>query len=237
MAAIARKAIMKALVDGVITELMIKTQIDNVYLDDGTTTLSAKIAEMVSAINLRAKKDDVTAEISAAIDALIGGAPNTYDTLVEIADYIASNESVVTALNAAIGSKVDKVAGKGLSAEDFTAALKTKLDGIAAGAQVNAIESVKVNGTALPITSKGVDITVPTGALAGKSVVAETDLDAALKAKVNAAAEGNHSHDNKAVLDAITAGKVASWDGKSKVFVQPEQPQDLAAGDLWMQTL
>ncbi|HWS42610.1 MAG TPA: hypothetical protein VN421_05930 [Pseudoflavonifractor sp.] len=237
MATVARKAIMKALVEGVLTELMVKTQIDNVYLDDGVTTLSAKIAEMVSGINLRAKSTDVTAEISAAIDALIGGAPNTYDTLKEIADYIADNEGVMPALNAAIGSKVDKVAGKGLSAEDFTSTLKTKLDGIAAGAQVNVIESIKVNGTALPITSKGVNITVPTGALAGKSVVAETDLDAALKAKVNAAAEGNHSHDNKAVLDGITAETVAAWNGKSKVYAQDTQPTGLAAGDLWFQTL
>lgn len=34
--------------------------------------------------------------------------------------------------------------------------------------------------------------------------VAETDLDAALKEKVNAAAEGNHSHANKAFLDTLS---------------------------------
>lgn len=33
-----------------------------------------------------------------------------------------------------------------------------------------------------------------------------------LKEKVNAAAEGNHSHANKTVLDGITAEKVAAWD-------------------------
>lgn len=35
-------------------------------------------------------------------------------------------------------------------------------------------------------------------------IVAETDLDAALKEKVNAAAEGNHSHANKAFLDTLS---------------------------------
>lgn len=34
--------------------------------------------------------------------------------------------------------------------------------------------------------------------------VTETDLDAALKEKVNAAAEGNHSHANKAFLDTLS---------------------------------
>lgn len=42
------------------------------------------------------------------------------------------------------------------------AGLKSKVDGIASGAQVNVIESIKRNGTALTITSKAVDITVPT---------------------------------------------------------------------------
>jgi parallel beta-helix repeat protein len=42
--------------------------------------------------------------------------------------------------------------------ENFTTELKTKLTGIAAGAQVNVIEKVKVNGTALTITDKSVNI-------------------------------------------------------------------------------
>ena len=44
----------------------------------------------------------------------------------------------------------------------FLAADKTKLNGIAAGAQVNVIETVKVNNSALTPSSKAVNITVPT---------------------------------------------------------------------------
>lgn len=40
-------------------------------------------------------------------------------------------------VEAALADKVDKVSGKGLSANDFTNELKSKLDGIAAGAEVN----------------------------------------------------------------------------------------------------
>lgn len=40
--------------------------------------------------------------------------------------------------------------------------MSTKLSGIATGAQVNVIESVKVNNTVLPVSSKSVNITVPT---------------------------------------------------------------------------
>lgn len=59
-------------------------------------------------------------------------------------------------------SKVDKVDGKGLSTNDYTTAEKTKLGGIDTGAEVNVVETIKVNGTALEVTSKAVNITVPT---------------------------------------------------------------------------
>lgn len=62
----------------------------------------------------------------------------------------------------ALGNKVDKVSGKGLSTNDFTNALKNKLDNIAAGAQVNVIEGVNVNGTAVTPTNKIVNLTIPT---------------------------------------------------------------------------
>ena len=64
---------------------------------------------------------------------------------------------------AELAKKVDAVSGKVLSTNDYTTAEKNKLAGIAAGAQVNAITTVKVNGTALtPDTNKAVDVTVPT---------------------------------------------------------------------------
>ena len=45
-----------------------------------------------------------------------------------------------------------------LSTENYSTDEKTKLAGIALGAQVNVIEGVKVNGTALPPTNKVVNI-------------------------------------------------------------------------------
>lgn len=84
-----------------------------------------------------------------------------------------------------IDKKVDKVEGKGLSTNDYTTDEKTKLEGIAPDAQVNVIEIVKVNGVALTPTDKAVDVTVPTGALASKDQVTETDLADALATKIN----------------------------------------------------
>lgn len=57
-----------------------------------------------------------------------------------------------------LNSYVQKESGKGLSSNDYTTAEKTKLAGIASSAQVNVIESVKVNGSALAVASKAVNI-------------------------------------------------------------------------------
>lgn len=69
----------------------------------------------------------------------------------------ATKLAKVTELN----TKVDKIEGKGLSTNDFTDDLNTKLAGIAAGAEVNAINTVKLNGEALTVTDKSVNIEVP----------------------------------------------------------------------------
>ena len=102
-----KKAILRALIEGVITDLMVKTKADNVYIDENTT-VSAKLAEIVSSLNGKAAAADVTKEINTAISNLIDGAPEAYDTLKEVSDYIAEHGSVTNSLNAAIGNKVDK---------------------------------------------------------------------------------------------------------------------------------
>lgn len=61
-----------------------------------------------------------------------------------------------------ISGKVDKVEGKGLSTNDFTDNDKDKLDNIEAGAEVNVIEGITVNGTSVePDENKNVDIVIP----------------------------------------------------------------------------
>jgi hypothetical protein len=46
-------------------------------------------------------------QVQAAVADLIGGAPETYDTLKEVADYIEQHKDVETSLNAAIGNKAN----------------------------------------------------------------------------------------------------------------------------------
>lgn len=185
-------------IDGILQELLTKSNGENVAVtyNGADMTLTAALASILTSVTALPTGDDVDAKISAAISGLINGAPETYDTLKEIADYIAAHADVATALNEAIGSKASQA--------DFAALQDT------------------VNGL---------------GALAAKSQVAETDLDAALAAKVNAASEGNHSHANKEVLDGITAEKVAAWDAVRGVRYGTAVPADLADGELFVKVV
>lgn len=68
-------------------------------------------------------------------DVGLGNVDNTADLDKPVSDAVQS----------ALDDKVDKETGKGLSTNDFTNALLTKLNGIEAGAQVNKVTGVKGN--------------------------------------------------------------------------------------------
>lgn len=66
----------------------------------------------------------------------------TESTAYDAAGSAAEVQGNVDALTVVVNGKVDNVQGKGLSQNDFTNSYKSKLDGIEAGAQVNAVTSV-----------------------------------------------------------------------------------------------
>lgn len=130
--------------------------------------------------------------------------------------------------------KVDKETGKGLSTNDYTTTEKNKLANIAAGAQVNVIESVKVNGTALSISSKAVNVPKATNSVYGATILSDaTDGTAA-------AASGGTAATPKAVADALAAAKTYA-DGlvtnaivyKGSVATYADLPASPSAGDMY----
>ena len=104
---------------------------------------------------------------------LVGTAPETMDTLQEVADAIEAHQDVTDALNSAIGNKVDKVSGKGLSTNDLTNTLKSNYDTAythsqsthaPSNAERNIVVGIQKNGADLTPDSstRKVNITVPT---------------------------------------------------------------------------
>lgn len=88
---------------------------------------------------------------------------------------------------------------------NFTTALKNKLDGIEEGAEANVIETVKVNGTAVSVDSeKAVDISVPVQSVAGKTGAVTLD-----KSDVGL---GNVDNTSDATKKTNFTGTIASGD-------------------------
>lgn len=85
-------------------------------------------------------KADVT-YVNTQIATVSGSIPTNNNQLTNGAGYITISALVgyvtQTSLTTQLNDKVDKVAGKQLSTEDYTSAEKSKLNGIAAGAEVN----------------------------------------------------------------------------------------------------
>ena len=83
---------------------------------------------------------------------------------VNVTETVKVNGAALTpsskSVNVDISGKVDKVSGKQLSTNDYTTNEKNKLSAIDSGAQVNVIETVKVNNTALEVTDKAVNIDI-----------------------------------------------------------------------------
>ncbi len=174
-----KNVLVQMMIDSTLQNIMLQTGADNVIVDAAKgEMLSTRLAAIATSLSKMDNSTEVDAKISKAINDLIGGAPETYDTLKEIADYIASDSTAMDALNNAILNKVDKVDGKGLSANDFTSALKTKLEGITTGAtkveKSTTNGNVKINSIETTVyshpTSAG-NKHIPAGGAAGQSLV------------------------------------------------------------------
>lgn len=143
----------------------LETNLDNHLLDEnahglGNVDNTSDMDKPVSTAQQTAINNALTSANSYTdlkVDAIMGeGASTTLDTIGEISKAIEEHQDVTDALNAAIGNKVDKVSGKGLSTNDYTTAEKTKLSGIATGAEVNqnAFSKVVVGSTTITADTK-----------------------------------------------------------------------------------
>lgn len=122
-----KNIVLRKQIEEVLYDLMVKTVTDQVYNSDDSKNLTQILEELNTAISGKASDADLT-ELEAKFNNLITDAPEAYDTLKEISEYIASHQSEYQALLTLAGNKVDKVDGKGLSTNDFTDELYQKLN-------------------------------------------------------------------------------------------------------------
>ena len=117
----------------------------------------------------------------------------------------------------------DKIYKLDITTADSTFTTPNLKGGAGGSGEENKIDSISVNGVNIvPDENKNVDITVPT---------VTNDLTDELKSSYDDAVTAKHTHDNKTVLDNITAEKVKSWD-KAEENVQSDwnETDDTADG-------
>ena len=118
-----------------------------------------------------------------------------------------------------VSNKVDKVSGKGLSTNDFTAALLNKLNGIAAGAEVNVQADWSSTDSASDAFIKNKPASFPPSSHTHtKAQISDmptklsqfTNDSGYLKA-TDIDTSQNHTHANKGILDTLTQAMLDKW--------------------------
>ncbi len=128
------------------------------------------LVSTLGAVPLSANQGRVLKGFIDSINALLTSNNVDLDSLQEVVDYIEANKSTldnlsisnIAGLQTALDSKVDKVTGKELSANDFTDALLSKLNAIEANAEVNVQSDWNQSTTTADnfIQNKPTDLTV-----------------------------------------------------------------------------
>ena len=163
---------------------LIKDNKDAIDVLNGGDTIEGSVAKNIKdAINTFATQISEDGKVNTFKELVDYVAAHGSEYTAAIAD-IAANKSAIDTLNGTGAGSVSKAVNDaidGLSIDDYaksadvestyvkkngtdrlmTVAEGTKLAGVAEGAQVNVIESVKVNGVAQTVTEKAVDIAVP----------------------------------------------------------------------------
>ena len=169
---------------------LIKNNTDAIGVLNGGDTIEGSVAKSVKdAINdfsTKISEDGTVNTFKELVDYVAAHGSEYTDAIADI----AANKSAIKTLNGTGTGSVSKAVSDaidGLHISDyaksadvestyvkkngtdrlFTAAEGTKLAGIAEGAQVNVIESIKLNGTALNIDAKAVNIPLVTADTAG----------------------------------------------------------------------
>ena len=175
----------------------VKAAID--AIDPGNTGMGEVVA--ASLCDLDARLQSVESSVN---DGNLG--ERTADRL-DVQTLLVGGEDV----SAKFDGKVDKVEGKGLSTNDFTDALKNKLDGIASGAEVNVQSDWNQTDTGADDYIKNKPQNLVQDA---DYVHTDNNFTDSYKGQVDENTSARHTHSNKTLLDNISQSDIDNWNSK-----------------------
>ena len=243
----AKTAILKAKIEGIIYEMMVKTTAANVYVDD-STTLAAKLSSIISDIATKASTSDLNSGLATKADASHTHAQSEVTGLTDALALLAAKTEVTSAIDALrqemLGDTPVEAYNTFTELAAYIAEHKDAADALTAAVGNKADKATTLTGygitdayTKTEVDTKISDaISSATGGESAASVKAALEAyETSNDARVNALEADTHTHANKTVIDGITANKVSAWDGNATIYYSATEPANLTAKDLWVQ--
>lgn len=245
----ARNAILKAKIEGIITELMVKTDAANVYVDE-STTLAAKLTSIIADIATKASTSELTNGLATKANASHTHAQSDVTGLTEALAKLASTESVTSAIDALrqemLGDTPVEAYNTFTELAAYIAEHQEVSDALSAAIGKKADKATTLAGygitdayTSAQVDNKIADaISTATGGESAASVKASLDAyKTSNNARVDALEADTHTHTNKTVLDGISAENVSAWSAKSNsnIYYSATEPSNFTDKDLWVQ--
>ena len=239
----AKNAIFKAKIEGIVTELMFKTDAANVYVDD-STTLAAKLASIIADIATKASTTELTNGLATKAAKSHTHAQSEITGLTDALANLASNASVTKAIDdlrqEMLGDTPVEAYNTFTELAAYIAEHKEVSDALSAAVGNKADKATTLSGYGITdaYTKTQVDSAISTasGGVSAKDVNdALTTYKSSNDTRVSALETAKHTHSNKTVLDGITSSVVTGWNAKSKVYFSSAEPTELTANDLWVQ--
>ena len=243
----AKTAILKAKIEGIIYEMMVKTTAANVYVDD-STTLAAKLSSIISDIATKASTSDLNSGLATKANVSHTHAQSEVTGLTDALALLAAKTEVTSAIDALrqemLGDTPVEAYNTFTELAAYIAEHKDAADALTAAVGNKADKATTLTGygitdayTKTEVDTKISDaISSATGGESAASVKAALEAyETSNDARVNALEADTHTHANKAVIDGITANKVSAWDGNATIYYSATEPANLTAKDLWVQ--
>ena len=219
-----KNAILKAKINNVITELLVKTDAANVYVDDNTT-LATKLSAIIADIATKASTQDLTNGLAGKANSSHTHAQSEVTGLTDALALLSSKQEVTNAIDALRQELLGDTPVEAYNTfTELAAYIETHEEAASAltaavGNKADKATTLAGYGITDAYTKTAADKAIDDKISAASGGVKASEVQSALNAyktsndtRVDALEAAKHTHSNKTVLDGISSAKVAAWD-------------------------
>ena len=220
----AKNAILKAKINNVVTELLVKTDAANVYVD-ADTTLAAKLSAIIADIATKASTQELTSGLAGKANSSHTHAQSEVTGLTDALALLSSKQEVTNAIDALRQELLGDTPVEAYNTfTELAAYIETHEEAASAltaavGNKADKATTLAGYGITDAYTKKDADKAIADKISAATGGVKASEVQSALNAyktsndtRVDALEAAKHTHSNKTVLDGISSAKVAAWD-------------------------